>query len=258
MSQALASRSRLPSRQSATSGRNGVQFQVARADGLAIAWSLAITSMAAWVTASGMTGLTLPGMIEEPAWRAGRRISPRPASGPRDSSRRSLAIFSRLRAQALRMPLTSTKTSAFCVASTRFSARARPRPVMLAQVLDDAEDVLPRGAEAGADGRAAEVHHAQPLLALVDAPAVAAEGLGVGAHLAAERGQHGVLQLRAADLDDVGELPSPCAWNASCRATTSRSSSRSRPDGGQPQGRGVGVVGGLVQVDVVERARRVS
>ena len=29
-------------------------------------------------TASGITGLTLPGMIDEPAWRGGRRISPKP------------------------------------------------------------------------------------------------------------------------------------------------------------------------------------
>ncbi len=43
----------------------------------------------------------------------------------------------------------------------------------LPQMLDDAEDVLPRCAEARADGRAAEVHHPQPLLALVDSPAVA-------------------------------------------------------------------------------------
>ena len=33
-------------------------------------------------TASGMTGLTLPGMIEEPGWTAGRRSSPRPPNGP--------------------------------------------------------------------------------------------------------------------------------------------------------------------------------
>ena len=55
----------------------------------------------------------------------------------------------------------------------------------LAQRVDHAEDVLPRRGEAGADGRAAEVDHAQALLALVDAPAVAVERLGVGAHLAA-------------------------------------------------------------------------
>ena len=41
-----------------------------------------MTSMAAWLTASGITGFTLPGMIDEPACRCGRRISPKPASGP--------------------------------------------------------------------------------------------------------------------------------------------------------------------------------
>ena len=55
----------------------------------------------------------------------------------------------------------------------------------LAQRVDHAEDVLARRGEAGADGRAAEVDDAQALLALVDAPAVAVERLGVGAHLAA-------------------------------------------------------------------------
>ena len=153
-----------------------------------------------------MTGLTLPGMIDEPACRGGRRISPKPACGPDESSRRSLAIFSRLPASVRRMPLTSTKTSAFCVASTRFSARASPRPVICRRCSTDAEDVLPRRAQAGADGRAAEVHHPEPLLALVDPPAVAGEGLGVGRHLAAERHEHGVLQFGAADLHHVGEL----------------------------------------------------
>ncbi len=73
-------------------------------------------------------------------------------------------------------------------------------------MLDDAEDVLPRRPEPGADGRAAEVHHAQSLLALVDSPAIAGNRLGVRGHLAAEGHQHGVLQLGAADLDHAGEL----------------------------------------------------
>ena len=47
--------------------------------------------------------------------------------GPDDNSRRSLAIFSRLTASVRNMPLVSTMASAFCVASTMFSARARPR-----------------------------------------------------------------------------------------------------------------------------------
>ena len=42
--------------------------------------SLPITSKATWLTTSGITGLTLPGMIDEPACRAGRLISPKPGA----------------------------------------------------------------------------------------------------------------------------------------------------------------------------------
>ena len=40
-----------------------------------------------------MTGLTLPGMMEDPGWTAGSRSSPRPARGPEPIQRMSLAIF---------------------------------------------------------------------------------------------------------------------------------------------------------------------
>ncbi|MNY73768.1 hypothetical protein D3C86_2126370 [compost metagenome] len=43
--------------------------------------------------ASGITGLTLPGMMEEPGCSASSSISPSPASGPEFIQRRSLAIF---------------------------------------------------------------------------------------------------------------------------------------------------------------------
>ena len=42
--------------------------------------SLPITSKATWFTTSGITGLTLPGMIDEPACIAGRLISPKPGA----------------------------------------------------------------------------------------------------------------------------------------------------------------------------------
>ena len=125
-------------------------------------------------------------------------------------------------------------------------------PRELAQRVDHPEDVLPRRGQAGADGGAAEVDHAQPLLALVDAPAVAVERLGVGAHLAAEGGEHGVLQLGAADLDDVGELLL-LGLEGLLQGHDLLFEVVQQTDGGQPQGRGVGVVGRLVQVDVVER-----
>ena len=51
------------------------------------------TCAATMATASGTTGLTLPGMMLLPGCSAGSAISPRPASGPLFIQRRSLAIF---------------------------------------------------------------------------------------------------------------------------------------------------------------------
>ena len=52
--------------------------------------SLPTTCAHTWSTASGTTGLTLPGMIDEPGCRSGNRISASPAIGPEFISRRSL------------------------------------------------------------------------------------------------------------------------------------------------------------------------
>src|SRR2546427_400399 len=59
----------------------------------AIATSLPITVTPTCMTASGITGLTFPGMIDEPGWTAGRFSSRRPGCGPEPSHRRSLAIL---------------------------------------------------------------------------------------------------------------------------------------------------------------------
>ena len=121
-----------------------------------------------------------------------------------------------------------------------------------AQLVHDAEDVGARRAEAGADGGPAEVHDPQPLLALVDPPAVAPERLGRGRHLASQRQQHGVLHLRAADLHDAGE-GAFLALERLLQREHLRLERAAAADRGEAQGGGEGVVGGLVQVDVVER-----
>ena len=59
----------------------------------ATAASLPTTWAHTWQTASAATGFTLPGMIDEPGWRSGRRISARPVRGPDDSQRMSLEIL---------------------------------------------------------------------------------------------------------------------------------------------------------------------
>ena len=57
----------LSSRQLATSGRNGFSSKLPDAQAIAIVASWPITSIATWLTASGITGFTLPGMMDEPA-----------------------------------------------------------------------------------------------------------------------------------------------------------------------------------------------
>ncbi len=76
-----------------------------------MATSLPITCADTIVTASGITGLILPGMMLLPGWRAGRTISPMPAMGPLFIQRKSLAIFIRLTATVFSCPLSSTAAS---------------------------------------------------------------------------------------------------------------------------------------------------
>ena len=52
-----------------------------------------ITRNPVWLTTSGMTGFTLPGMIDDPGCICGRLISLKPQRGPDASRRMSLQIF---------------------------------------------------------------------------------------------------------------------------------------------------------------------
>ena len=56
------------------------------------------------MTDSAITGLTLPGMIDEPGCNSGRISSPMPQRGPEPIQRMSLAIFIRLTATVFKHP----------------------------------------------------------------------------------------------------------------------------------------------------------
>ena len=60
---------------------------------IVIAVSLPITCAQTIAIASGITGFTLPGIIEDPGCKASSAISPRPDSGPEFIQRKSFAIF---------------------------------------------------------------------------------------------------------------------------------------------------------------------
>jgi hypothetical protein len=82
--------------------------------------SLPITWAATIAVASGITGLTLPGMIDEPGCRPCSSISPRPASGPEFIQRRSLAIFISATAVVLSWPDNATAVSCEPIRANRF------------------------------------------------------------------------------------------------------------------------------------------
>ena len=108
------------------------------------------------MTDSHSTGLTLPGMIDDPACSSGSRSSPRPAAGPLASSRMSLAIFVSATATA-RRPLDASPSAPWPPWCTiGFGVVRSGKPGLGGQRPDD------RGGEAvgcidpGADGGAAE------------------------------------------------------------------------------------------------------
>ena len=94
--------------------------------------SLPMTCADAWIAASQMTGLTLPGMIEEPGCRSGMAISPSPVLGPEPIQRRSLLIFMKPYAIVRSWPETSTSPSRLAWASKWLRASVMGRPVCCA------------------------------------------------------------------------------------------------------------------------------
>ena len=93
-----------------------------------MAASLPKTCIATWVTISHMTGLTLPGMIDDPACSSGRCSSPRPVAGPDPMSLMSLAILISATAKLRRWAEASTNPSRAAWAANRLGAMLRSTP----------------------------------------------------------------------------------------------------------------------------------
>src|SRR6476660_6014456 len=83
-------------RQAAMTGSNTFNCSWPASAAIDTVRSLPITRKHTMLTTSGMTGLTLPGMIDEPGCLGGRLISRNPQRGPDESRRRSLHTFESL------------------------------------------------------------------------------------------------------------------------------------------------------------------
>ena len=202
------------SRLRAITGSCTLSSKLPAAPAHATAASLPMTWVATCSTASHRTGFTLPGMIELPGCRSGRRSSPSPAAGPEPIHRMSSAILARATATTRSRPDASTRASRDALCGHVVGRLGERQLRLLRQPGDDRGGEARRDVDAGADGAAAEgqladagQRVAQPLGRLLDLGRVAAE-------LLAEGHGRGVHQVRAAGLHHVGE------WPAACRGAT--------------------------------------
>src|SRR2546425_13222894 len=107
------------------------------------------------------------------------------------------------------------------------------------------------GVEAGADGGAADGEIVEAVESHGDASTIAVKHIDVAGKFLAERKRRGVLQMGAADLDDVRKFFGFGVERVAEVFYGGEETARSFRGGGDVHGRGKGVVGGLRQVDVV-------
>ena len=119
-----------------------------------------------WFTISGIDGLILPGMIDEPGCTAGSVISSMPVRGPMTISRRSLAILLRSIASTAQRRAERRGVAHALHQLNAILADAQVEPRDLLQVLVHQRRVLLLDRHARADGAAADAQIAQVIRGL--------------------------------------------------------------------------------------------
>ena len=170
-----------------------------------IAASLPTTWVQTWIRLSAITGLTLPGMIELPGWTAGSTSSPRPQRGPLARKRMSLAILNSATAAPRSAPLAATAASRAALRFEVVDRFAEGEAGDLGQAGDHPARKLGVGVEAGAEGGTAQGEFQQPFLGGLQPPAGLGNLAGVAGEDLAEAHRYRILQMGAADGDDVVE-----------------------------------------------------
>ena len=121
----------------------------------------------------------------------------------------SLAIFMRLAARVASVPLVKTISSWLASAANLLGADTNGKTGEVGDACGDRLGEAFRCVEPGADRGAAGRQFVQARQGRLDPRDVGIELRDVAAELLAERERDGVLQVRAPDLDDVGELLRP-------------------------------------------------
>ena len=216
-----------------------------------IAVSLPMTCAATWRTTSGMTGLTLPGMIDEPFCSSGRKISPMPARGPEPMSAMSCAILVSDTATTFSAPDSSTSASRLACASNGSAGGSILSLVCLRELAADLLGELRVRVEPGAGRGAAERDLAHVDERRLDALLAEADLRRVAAELLAEGHGHRVHEVRAPRLDDVLEALGLARERALELLERGQQLVGRTIERREVHGAGEHVVGGLAHVDVV-------
>src|SRR5690606_14121072 len=185
----------------AMTGSNTLSWSWPASAAIVTVRSLPTTWWQTWVTTSGMTGFTLPGMMLEPGCMGGNEISPRPAG-------RALVVadLGELGRDPLEHARELDEHARVRRGLDEVGAGDERQAGDLRQAITDQRRVARVGVDARADGGGAQVDLAKEAGRLAQPFDVFTQRDAEGAELLAERHRHGVLELGPADLDDVGEL----------------------------------------------------
>src|ERR1700682_4836101 len=187
------------------SGLKTLSSKLPEAPPMVTATSLPITCAHTMVRASHWVGLTFPGMILLPGSFSGMRSSPRPARGPEASQRTSLAILVSEVASVLSAPLANTRGS---WGRERLELVGRPLERQAGQRREPGRHALAEargGVEPGADGRAADRELVEGGQGGADRGEAVVEHRHPARDFLPECQRRRVLEVRPADLDDIGE-----------------------------------------------------
>ena len=144
--------------------------------------------------------------MEEPGSFSGMMSSPRPQRGPEASQRMSLAIFISEAASGFERALGEDEFVMRGERGELVGVRAEGKSGEFGDLLGGAFGEFGMSVESGADGGAADGEIVESVENLLEPLDVALEQAGPAAEFLADGERHGVLKVRAADLDDVVEL----------------------------------------------------
>ena len=175
----------------------------------AIAVSLPITWAQIWTTASGITGFTLPGMIDEPFCRAGSVISPSPGARAARHPTQVVADLGERNGEDLQRTRQRDDSVARPLGGETIGWRTDqvrdPRARHRSELDTDLGGEVGMGVQPGAHGGSTQRHLTDDRERGRDVRPCAADLLRIAGELLAQGHRNGIHQMGTTGLDDIGE-----------------------------------------------------